>query len=307
MTFLWNSKEHWKSNINSGNPSPTNERYIKDFAQNLFCSIKRLSLFTVFQNNLMAGMTVEAAVVLPVFLLFFLNLASLIEMMRLHNNLQFALWETGNKTTVYTCAAESEETDSLLSVFYIKNQMIVTLGREYLEQSPLMNGMAEIKVVTNSSTSEDDVLDVTVSYRVAPLSGLIGFPSFRMSNCYYAHLWNGYEIPETSEENQIVYVTENGTVYHPDRNCTHLTLSIEKAEAADIETMRNQWGRKYGPCERCARGERPENIFITREGECYHYSAECAGLKRTVYAMPLAEIQGRYQCCSRCGKERGGY
>ena len=105
------------------------------------------------------------------------------------------------------------------------------------------NGISELKVLTNPMDSAEGILDVTICYRVAPLSAFAGFPSFEMKNSYYAHLWNGYEIPEAEMENEVVYVTENGEVYHKDRNCTHLLLSyailppsMERAPAGHFPT-----------------------------------------------------------------------
>lgn len=303
MALLWSEKTNLKLFIISGNPSPTNKPNPKDFAQNLLRSIKGLSLFTAFSKKLKAGMTVEAAVVLPVFLLFVLNLASLIEMMRLHGNLEFALWGTGNEAALYGSVLEDETASSVLSVLYIKNQIVETLGSEYLEQSPLRDGVSGLQVWTNLLQGEKDILDVTITYSVAPLSGFIGFPAFQMKNCYYAHLWNGYEIPENAMAGEIVYVAETGTVYHKSRNCTHLLLSVQQVDAAEVEERRNQWGRTYGACERCTHGKMPDSVYITDEGECYHYSQGCSGLKRTVHAVTLAEAQGKYRCCSRCGDE----
>lgn len=301
MALLWSEKNNLKLFTISGNPSPTNKTNLKDFAQNLLRSIKGLSLFTVFSKKLKAGMTVEAAVALPVFLLFFLNLAGLIEIMRLHGNLEFALWGTGNEAALYGSVLEDETVSSVLSVLYLKNQIVEALGSEYLEQSPLMDGVSGLQVWTNLLQDEKDILDVTVSYSVAPLSGFIGFPAFQMKNCYYAHLWNGYEIPENAEAGEIVYVAETGTVYHKNRNCTHLLLSIQQVNSDGIKERRNQWGRAYGPCERCACGTMPDRVYITSEGECYHYSDGCSGLKRTVHAVTLAETLGKYRSCSRCG------
>ncbi len=249
-------------------------------------------------------MTVEAAIALPLFLLFFLNLASLMEMMRLHGNLQTALWGAGSKAAVYACVAEEETAAaSVLSSLYIKEQLVQSLGDGYLEDSPLQNGAAGLLVIPDLQEASGDVLSIKVSYSVAPFSALTGFPAFRMSNVYYGHIWNGYEIPDTASEEEIVYVTENGTVYHLSRNCTHLLLSVREVAYSAVEELKNQWGRSYGACDRCAKGEAPENVFVTDEGECFHYSDGCAGLKRTVKAIPLQEAVMTYRLCSRCGGE----
>jgi len=302
MALLWNGDKRQKRLMSLRKPSPTRKRYIKDQAQNLFRAIKGASLLTAFRREWAAGMTVEAALVLPIFLLFFLNFASLMEMMRLHGNLQFALWGTGNEAALYECVI-GDDSVSLLSSFYIKNRMVSNLGREYLEQSPLENGVSGLSVWVNPLNK--DILDVTVRYKAAPISAFIGFPPFEMSNHYYGHLWNGYDISggglESDPESVMVYMTENGRVYHSNRNCTHLLLSIRAVDKDIVGGLKNQWGRKYGACEKCARGERPDKIFITAEGESYHYSEGCAGLKRTVFAVPLEEVEGAYRPCSRCG------
>ena len=52
----------------------------------------------IFVNG---SMTVETAVVLPLFLIFFINLSGAVEMIRLHSNLELALWNTGNDMSFY--------------------------------------------------------------------------------------------------------------------------------------------------------------------------------------------------------------
>lgn len=279
--------------IISGNPSPTDKRYKR--------ALKGLSLPVALRKNVRAGMTVEAVMALPVFLFFLLNLASLMEIMRLHGNLQLALWNAGNQTALYGTLLDNETAASLLSGVFIRGQMTGLLGEDYLEDSPLENGAAGILVWANPQQGAEDILDVTVSYRAAPVSGFIGFPAFYMSNHYYAHLWNGYDVTGNATATEMVYVTETGTVYHKTRDCTHLSLSVRKVTAAELGQQRNQWGRSYGACGKCAVGGMPEILYITGEGECYHYDEKCAALKRTVIALPLVEAQKSYRSCSRCG------
>ena len=54
------------------------------------------------KTSLLAGsMTVEAALVLPVFLFFFINLSASLEMIRLYGNLEYALHGAGNEVCLY--------------------------------------------------------------------------------------------------------------------------------------------------------------------------------------------------------------
>ncbi len=294
MTLLGRGEMNLKPlTIISGNPSPTDKRYRR--------ALKESSLPTSLSMAVRASMTVEAVLALPVFLFFMLNLASLMEMMRLHGNLQLALWNAGNQTALYGTLLENETAAALISGVSIKGQITGLLGEEYLEESPLENGAAGLLVWANPQQAKEDILDVTVRYRVKPMSSFIGFPAFYMSNHYYAHLWNGYEVSGDTAETEMVYVTETGTVYHRKRDCTHLSLSVRKVAAEEVGQQRNQWGRRYDACEKCAVGRMPTILCITEEGECYHYDEKCGSLKRTVIVLPLTEAQKSYRSCSRCG------
>lgn len=309
-----------------GNPSPTKQDTDigTSFAQNLTKSahipIEKTSLSAFLTRKLRAGMTVEAAVALPVFLFFLLNLSCAIEMIRLHGNLQMALWETGHRLSVYGYAlsdeklcgvmeAEDEDpwwkemTGIAFSYIYIKNQIVDYLGEEYLEASPLSHGADGLQFWESEVLRHNDEMAVTLTYSVSPWCSLTGFLPFRMANRYYAHIWNGYDIAGNSGENEeelvMVYVAETGKVYHRDPNCTHLCLSIQEITAGTQGNYRNGNGGKYSECEKCRGGAVSGVYYIAREGDCFHYSRDCSGLKRTVFSVLLKDAEN-YSPCSRC-------
>lgn len=299
-------------------PSPTNPNPIPGSAQNpekisdgsicqrtlKYSSIERISLPAFLTKRIDAGMTVEAAVVLPLMLYFLLNLSCAIELIRLHGNLQLALWEVGSRLAVYGYALEDSDAASLFTGFYIQDQVIAYTGKEYLNSSPIKSGSQGISMWESNIFSSEDELDVIVTYSVAPWSGLAAFSSFRMANRYYAHIWSGYEIPDNAEQSEqeldIVYITENGQVYHENRNCTYLVLSVREVSRLVAETAVNQWGKKYSPCEKCKPESTCLTLYITEEGERYHSDRNCSGLKRTVFSVPRSSVSG-YRACSRCG------
>lgn len=263
-------------------------------------TMKKPSLFTLLLKKISAGMTVEAAFVLPLCIFFLMDLGSAVEMIRLHNNLQLALWDTGSRLALYGYEQGGNGIASVLSALYVKNRIVDYVGEEYLDSSPLVRQSAGLQLWESGMLQEDDRLDITLTYSVGPMDSLVGLHSFRMANRFYVHLWNGYEIPENEEKTELVYVAENGRVYHKDRNCTHLQLSIRMVERGDLGGERNQWGRRYEPCEKCAKGYCPNVLYVTEEGTCFHYRSDCSGLKRTVYSMALEDAAG-YGRCSRCG------
>lgn len=299
MASLWKRKEKLKTNTQ--NPSSANYDKQGDFAQSpRKISIKKSSLFSLFFKRVKAGMTVEAAVALPLCLLFLVNLGYAVEIIRLHNNLQFALWDAGSRVAMYGCEQGEGSFSVLATEFYIGNRLRDSVGEDYLDSSPLVRGSRGLQLWETGLSDTGNELDIKLTYQVGPMSVLAGFQPFRMTNRCYVRLWNGYDVTGTQEVNTYVYVAENGAVFHRDRNCTHLQLSVHSVGRGELEQRRNQWGQKYGACEKCGKGSMPDTLYVTEEGHCYHYREDCSGIKRTVTSLTLEEAAG-YPPCSRCG------
>ena len=263
--------------------------------------------------SLSASMTVEAALALPIFLFFFLNLLWVIEIFDLYGTLLTALRETGHEMSVYAYAYDSivaPEDDTGLealvenlafSYLYVRNRVEDLIGEDYLEHSPLTYGRKGLFYAESSIMQEDDKIDLVIIYRVSPLLSWAGFSPTTLYTRYYGRAWTGYAVENSEDTAEYAYVTENGEVYHLDRNCTHILLSISECDAGDVEGLRNLDGDRYLPCELCVTDKRGK-LFITERGDRYHQSLDCSGLKRTVRTILLSEAQSRYRMCSRCGR-----
>lgn len=299
MASLWKRKEKLK--IVSQKPSSVNYDKQKDSARNpkkFF--VKRLSLSAPLFKRIKAGMTVEAAVVLPICLLFLMNLGYAVEIIRLHNNLQFALWDAGSRVAMYGCEQGENSFSVLVTDFYIGNRLRDSVGKDYLDNSPLVQGSKGLQLWETGLSDTGNELDIKLTYQVGPLFVLAGFQPFRMTNRCYVRLWNGYDAAGAQKVTTYVYIAENGVVFHRDRNCTHLQLSVHSIARGELEDLRNQWGQRYSACEKCGKGEMPDTLYVTEEGHCYHYREDCSGIKRTVRSLTLEEAAD-YPPCSRCG------
>ena len=100
---------------------------------------------------------------------------------------------------------------------------------------------------------------------------------------------------------KMVYVTASGSVYHKKLDCSHLNLSVTKVSGGSISSMRNEYGEKYHACESCSRGQKPgSTVYITESGNRYHNDKNCSGLKRTVRMVKESDV-GKLHACKRCG------
>lgn len=322
MSSLWMKKMNLKLLTMQQRPSPKHEKYFQSLARGtiFFISkkisllilknpfIKRISLLTSLWGKSSGSMTVEAAILLPLFLFFFVNITSAVEMIRLHGNLELALWQCGNKITVLGNAVDNdliplpdEAGDFAISYFYIKNQIVGFLGEEYLNNGPLTNGTNSLQFWGSDICNEDDIVEINLTYEVSGETPFFPGNHFKMSNCYYSRLWTGYDIAGEKETEEIVYITEYGEVYHENRACTHLELSVQKIMLMQVGDSRNAHGEKYKECEKCKKGLHSNTVFITSEGNRYHYKENCSGLKRLVKAI-TKDNAVNYRPCSRCSK-----
>lgn len=283
----------------------------------LFVSLVKVLHGKIFRGKISRGkvngsMTVEAAVVLPLFLFFFLNMGCAIEIIRLHGNLELALCDVGNRMAVYGCMAGEKDAESAkvlhkltdigVSYTYVKGEIKDYVGEDYLEQSPMAGGADGLVFLESDIFTEQDEIELIVTYKVQPFVAIVGFKPFRMANHYYGHLWNGYRLPEEKQETEtedIVYVTETGKVYHEQLNCSHLSLSIREVSHGEAYRLRNENGERYELCHKCGRETVRGMVYITLDGTGIHNNRNCPGLKRTIKTI-LRKDAGGYRPCRRC-------
>lgn len=282
-------------------------------------TIKRTRMFISRWGLAEAGMTVEASLVLPLFLMFFINMGSAIEMIRLHSNMELALCDVGRSmsiygnvlTDAYNGYQECDDPNGMqiieslgefaLTNLYVKKQLIQYLGIDYLSESPITGGAAGLDLYESNLLDENGFLEIVVTYQVSPIVDIAAFRDFRMMNRYYGHIWSGYEL-SGDEHPSVVYITENGSVYHESRDCTHLSLSVRRTSMEEVICLRNNNGGRYQSCEKCVQEDAVldhEMVYVTAEGDCFHAIRECPGLKRTVYTISETRKE-EYRPCSRC-------
>lgn len=255
-------------------------------------------------------MTLEATLVIPLFLFAVLNLYAAINYIGLHVRMTCAMEETGlqlaKEAYAYQKIAQGEEAltgevaDTILSVTYVKELTLSEAGRTFIDRVGIEGESSGVSFA-QSDVTNGMYIDLHAIYKTRALF-VPGFSGFQMANRAYLKAWTGYDIPENSEETSqdetLVYITETGTVYHLTRECTYLKLSIRQIVETELVTRRNQSGEKYTACELCGGGS--GLIYVTEEGNRYHKDVTCSGLKRTVKAIPLSEVGDRPPC-SRCG------
>lgn len=261
------------------------------------------------------SMTIEAAVVLPVFLIALLSILYMAYIFFVQLSLIGPLHETGRRLArdlyLYELTEEGGREDpSVLQELLVKTMSVTAAkavfvnlaGKEWLESAGIEGGSTGISFVGSSLPDEDKMVDLVIRYRMQIPFRLISLPGFSITQRCRVHGWVGYDPAASAageEEEQMVYVTETGSVYHLYLTCSHLHLSIRAVGYWEIEGLRNSSGAKYYPCEKCG-AVHTDTVYITDDGNRYHSCTSCSGLKRGIREIPISEV-GELPLCSRCG------
>ena len=151
--------------------------------------------------------------------------------------------------------------------------------------------------------SARDYIDVDTEYELSPVIRV--FPiSFSIKDHLLVHAFTGYTGERGNtinfEEDEYVYITENGTKYHLDADCTYINIRPRAVNASEIGNLRNSSGGKYTPCRLC-HPSKSGVLYITTYGDTYHSESDCSALKRTVRMITLREaLNNGYTPCSKC-------
>ena len=244
--------------------------------------------------TLRGSMTVEAALVLPVFLFAMILISYLGLLTKCQDEVQWALTRAAREASAEYGAGESKV---LASRAYYQTKL-----NAYLEA----RGLA-VSLLKSSLLQENDEIDLIAEYQVKLPFRLITVGTCRFRQRVHTRAFTGVEQREYKEdqEEMIVYVTETGKVYHRKRDCTYLKLSISQMQYADIASLRNESGGKYKPCERCVKNTEPSAgraVWITNFGDRYHITRSCSGIKRSIKEITLSKA-GKRTPCSKCGNE----
>lgn len=113
-------------------------------------------------------------------------------------------------------------------------------------------------------------------------------------------------VPGPDSEGEImVYVGAGMGRYHLYRDCHYISNQYEAVSFDQAAVMKNGSGKSYTPCSRCASGGgSDEEVYITREGEHYHFSEACTAMVSYVRSVPLKEVEYLGVCSWCAGREQ---
>lgn len=280
-----------------------------------------------------ASLTIEAALVLPVFLYFMLAFLYYIQIFTVQEQIQAAITKMGlnlSKSS-YVMKEFIGNDDSLSFDFTIFDEAYdIGLGQlvkgvadgyilklyaekylnnEEINSSGIVDGFQGISFMNSRLLNHDEYIDIVVSYTIKFPIRIFSLSDKKFTQRVRLRSWTGHEVKAAykrdgkNTDTETVFITASGTVYHKTDTCSHIRLSVTTVQGIPNH-LRNDNGAKYYPCETCCKGHVDpfSTLYITSDGTRYHTRRDCSGIKRSVREIPITEVGNRTPC-KRCYKE----
>lgn len=247
-------------------------------------------------------MTLEASLIVPIFLIVLLMLTSAGEILMIHQQISHGACEAAKRAAVNEYRIrQKKKSGSDLSGFSAKAAFLAAVNRKFLDHSALIGGSAGAAAACRLTLTSKGEYIVSVRYYIRKTMPFLSTHTVSYEQSVRQKSMTGY-VPDGDElKKGYVYITPHEAVYHKDLSCTHLSLDISVDE--DVEKYRNK-RTQYKPCDKCTKHEKGDFscVYIAKEGESYHTDLGCSGLKRTVKQVDLSTLKGM-RPCMRCAKQ----
>lgn len=251
---------------------------------------KRSTSVTKYKKGLLS---IEAALVIPVFLMTMIMLLSTVLIFYVSGRIDEAICEESKYVAVrlYDTGGYNES--------YVKTRVEERLGESFMSGGLIKDGSIDF---SDTDITNKELVVVSAKYCINLPYDLFSLCDFNYESKVIRHSWVGYinGLDGYSDKGEYVYITENASVYHKSRECSHLRLDIKSVTGSEIASLRNSSGGKYKKCIYCHPKTIDSKLYITVDGNKYHNSLSCSGLKRTILRVRLKDV-GDLRPCLRCG------
>lgn len=274
------------------------------------------------QDSVKGSITVEASLALFLFMMFFVSVMYFYVIMNLEIQIQTALEQTIDLQAAYSTVTKMDDISSSnddaekklsflecgINLIFAEGNVIRILGADYLNSTWIRGGCLGVVLLESSFLKDGEHIELVADYRVKipffPVSDV------KISQRAKRRIWIGdspdqeqSEDGDDEDEQEHVYMTPNGAVYHLYADCSYIDVKLKSVDSSELDTLRNQSGGIYHPCESC-KPEKKGTVYITTYGARYHNDQHCKSIEKNAHQVTMEETDGR-RVCSKCAKRAG--
>ena len=271
-----------------------------------------------------AGLSIEAAIVLPLFIFMMFILMFPLKVMEDERRLQNTLETVGKqlasseyiKDIGKDMIRKDDAGNGLIGDMIYGIEAGVGLGTILSKASDLKSVHGAFFTDDTSVFSGDDeaMFRAVLKYEISLPFSIYSIRSMEQTSIVNRRAWIGSKggrgrskygdetDPDAAkDEDRIVYLGKTSTVYHDDPKCHYLSNVMKSTDASHIGALRNENGAKYHACPSCKPGKNG-TVYYFASGTAYHSSESCKAISSYSRAVRLSEV-GDMRACSYCGKK----
>jgi len=277
------------------------------------------------RRRVLASLTVEAALVLPLFAVSICFLMMPLVIMDAEAGVQLQMEQAAMLLSGAAClkqefqkAGKNEDENSKAEQYLGSSpQLIATFAYIASEYPGDLLG-TPVPTTWKMAVDEDPMITLRVTSKTQfPLAQFLGNDWGRIGLISSRRAWVGRaggsgrnwleenkETPE--EEDRLVYVARNAASskrYHVSADCHYISNKMTAVNAGDLSSMRAAGGKKYYACDRCKPGKNG-TVYIFTTSNLYHAGPSCSAIQSYAVEMKQSEAEKKgYSPCSYCGKK----
>lgn len=258
-----------------------------------------------FATKLSASVTVEASLVLPVVFITLAMFIFLIQIISFTTRVQYELYTTAK--TMSTYSYDISKAPEALTAATAQGMVVLGVGTDAIDSVGVNFGSLGINMFSSKILEENDEIDLVANYYISIPLDLFDVAPIHIVQRAKIRGFVGYDSlsegdDKENDDEQIVYITRTGKVYHLTRDCTYISPVVFTVKYSEVGQKRNSSGGKYYECELCNYEKRTDNnVYITEYGTAYHNTSNCSAIKKGVTAIKISEVDGR-TACKKCGE-----
>ena len=259
-----------------------------------------------------ASLTVEAALVLPLFLFALVLLMQPFHVMEAHRKMQDVCEEICAQAAQMAYSdpdirkEELEDSGRNQFLHYAGTGVLGAYAAERARSEAEDAHIGLIHFLDSEYLIDGEMVRVKLEYTYRlpfPVFGLRGLDQTVVSS---RRAWIGAKRSLEDEdgeggEDPLVYVGKRSTRYHLSPSCHYLFNDLQSVPLAAIPGLRNASGGKYYPCSRCGR-HAGAMVYIMPSGSAWHTREDCSAIIAYVRTVHRSEVE-YLGACSYCGRE----
>lgn len=280
------------------------------------CRQKEMPFYASFCR---ASYTIEAAVILPLFITLMIFGMYIFRMLQVQSGVQQSI-DAASRRMAVTLGNMSNEGESDKDVDTASQDSTV-IGE--LSEAGLLIAtisLAGVEIAEHNvpieyidggvggfdfleSSVEGNYIDLRVSYDMTFPIGLLGDYTYEITQRARCRKWVGYDKAENTTDARYVYITDKGEAYHMNYMCTYLNPSVHRVSKEELKSARNKSGGIYYQCHRCKSQKQEGFFYITDYGTAWHKDINCTEIKHNIRKVLYEEVKDTMRPCSKCTGE----